>query len=135
MNLIQNYLTESGCYKAGKHITVKGLMIHSVGCPQPEASVFMKNWNRADENVCVHAIIEPGGDVYQTLPWEHRGWHCGGSANNTHIGVEMTEPVTIKTQAAQTGRRPGTGRTQKSMCLPPTDMRWNCLHISASSSA
>ena len=33
MNLKQNYLTESGCYKAGKRITVKGLMIHSVGCP------------------------------------------------------------------------------------------------------
>ena len=50
MNLIQNYLTESGCYKAGKHITVPGLMIHSVGCPQPKADVFMKNWNRADAN-------------------------------------------------------------------------------------
>ena len=36
MNLKQNYLTQSGCYKAGKHITVKGLMIHSVGCPQAE---------------------------------------------------------------------------------------------------
>ena len=96
MNLKQNYLTESGCYKAGKHITVHGLMIHSVGCPQPKADVFMKNWNRADANACVHAIIEPGGDVYQLLPWECRGWHCGGSANNTHIGVEMTEPATIK---------------------------------------
>ena len=96
MNLIQNYLTESGCYKAGKKITVQGLMIHSVGCPQPKASAFMKNWNRADANACVHAIIEPGGNVYQILPWEHRGWHCGGGANNTHIGVEMTEPATIK---------------------------------------
>ena len=96
MNLKQNYLTESGCYKAGKHITVKGLMIHSVGCPQPEVDVFMKNWNRADANACVHAIIEPDGDVYQLLPWDFRGWHCGGSANNTHIGVEMTEPATIK---------------------------------------
>ena len=86
MNLIQNYLTQSGCYKAGKHITVKGLIIHSVGCPQPKADVFMKNWNRADANACVHAIVEPDGDVYQLLPWEHRGWHCGGGANNTHIG-------------------------------------------------
>ena len=96
MNLIQNYLTESGCYKAGKHITVKGLMIHSVGCPQPKADVFMKNWNRAETSACVHAIVEPDGDVYQLLPWDFRGWHCGGGANNTHIGVEMTEPATIK---------------------------------------
>ena len=90
MNLIQNYLTESGCYKAGKHITVKGLMIHSVGCPQPKADVFMKNWNRAEASAYVHAIVEPDGDVYQLLPWDFRGWHCRGGANNTHIGVEMT---------------------------------------------
>ena len=38
--------------------------------------------------------------MYQTLPWNHRGWHCGsgskGSGNNTHIGVEMCEPACIK---------------------------------------
>ncbi len=45
MKLIQNYLTESGCYKAGRTISVKGLMIHSVGCPQPKAAAFMNNWN------------------------------------------------------------------------------------------
>lgn len=33
--------------------------------------------------------------VYQILPWNHRGWHCGGAGNNTHIGVELTEPSTI----------------------------------------
>ena len=96
MKLIQNYLTESGCYKAGRTISVKGLMIHSVGCPQPRASAFMNTWNRADASACVHAIIEPGGDVYQILPWNHRGWHCGADGNNTHIGVEMTEPATIR---------------------------------------
>ena len=36
------------------------------------------------------------GDIYQTLPWNHRGWHGGGSSNNTHIGVEMCEPAAIK---------------------------------------
>lgn len=96
MKLIQNYLTESGCYKAGRTISVKGLMIHSVGCPQPKASAFMSNWNKPGATACVHAIVEPGGNVYQTLPWNHRGWHCGGGGNNTHIGVEMTEPATIR---------------------------------------
>ena len=117
MNLIQNYLTESGCYKAGKHITVQGLMIHSVGCPQPKADVFMKNWNRADANACVHAIIEPGGNVYQILPWEHRGWHCGGSANNTHIGVEMTEPAAIKYTSGAAWVETGDGENTKAHVL------------------
>lgn len=73
-------------------------MLHSVGCSQPSASVFVKNWNRADfGGACVHAFIDGNtGEVYQTLPWNHRGWHGGGSSNNTHIGVEMCEPACIK---------------------------------------
>ena len=117
MNLKQNYLTQSGCYKAGKRITVKGLMIHSVGCPQPKADVFMKNWNRADANACVHAIVEPDGDVYQLLPWEHRGWHCGGGANNTHIGVEMTEPSTIRYTGGANWTETGNGENTKNHVL------------------
>ena len=117
MNLIQNYLTQSGCYKAGKHITVKGLMIHSVGCPQPKADVFMKNWNRAEASACVHAIVEPDGDVYQLLPWDFRGWHCGGSANNTHIGVEMTEPATIKYAGGANWTETGNGENTKAHVL------------------
>ena len=71
-------------------------MLHSVGCSQPSASVFVKNWNNPNIQACVHGFIDANsGDVYQTLPWEHRGWHAGGSANNTHIGVEMCEPDCI----------------------------------------
>mgnify|MGYP002512260475 FL=1 len=117
MNLKQNYLTESGCYRAGKHITVQGLMLHSVGCPQPKADVFMKNWNRADANACVHAIVEPDGDVYQFLPWDFRGWHCGGGANNTHIGVEMTEPATIKYMGGASWTETGDGENTKNHVL------------------
>ena len=102
MNIIQSYLTNNPCYKTGRKITVKGLMLHSVGCPQPNAKVFVNNWNKPSFNsACVHAFIDGNtGDVYQCLPWNHRGWHCGsggkGSGNNTHIGVEMCEPATIK---------------------------------------
>ena len=102
MKLVQNYLTKNPCYTAGRKITVKGLMLHSVGCPQPKASVFLNNWNRADfDDACVHGFIDGNdGTVYQTLPWNHRGWHCAsgknGSGNNTHIGVEMCEPACIK---------------------------------------
>lgn len=94
MKIIQNIMTKNPCYTAGKKITVKGLMLHSVGCRQPSASVFIKTWNTPTYGrACVHAFIDGNnGKVYQTLPWNHRGWHCGGQANNTHIGVEMCEP-------------------------------------------
>lgn len=102
MKLVESILTKNPCYKAGKKITVKGLMLHSVGCPQPKASVFLSSWNSASyDNACVHAFIDGNdGTVYQTLPWNYRGWHCAsgknGSGNNTHIGVEMCEPACIK---------------------------------------
>lgn len=97
MTLVQSFLTENDCYKKGRKITVKGLMLHSVGCPQPSAKVFVNNWNRSGIEKCVHGFIDANdGKVYQTLPWNHRGWHAGGSANNTHIGVEMCEPSQIK---------------------------------------
>ncbi len=104
MKLIESYLTKNDCYNTNRKIEVKGLLIHSVGCNQPSAQVFLNNWNKpaseqGGRQVCVHAFIEADGDVYQCLPWNHRSWHCGsgsnGSANNTHIGVEMTEPATI----------------------------------------
>lgn len=98
MKIIESILTKNPCYTAGKKITVKGLMLHSVGCSQPNAKVFINKWNNESyERACVHAFIDgKTGDVYQTLPWNHRGWHSGGQANNTHIGVEMCEPATIK---------------------------------------
>ena len=98
MKLVESIMTQNPCYKAGRKITVKGLMLHSVGCPQPSASVFIKNWNKSTyNNACVHGFIDANdGTVYQTLPWNHRGWHGGGSSNNTHIGVEMCEPACIK---------------------------------------
>ena len=98
MNLQKCLLTKNPCYTSGRKIAVKGLMLHSVGCPQPSASVFVKNWNKASyDRACVHAFIDGNdGTIYQTLPWTHRGWHCGASGNNTHIGVEMCEPACIK---------------------------------------
>jgi hypothetical protein len=96
MKIIKNILTKNDCFKAGKKIQVKGLMLHSVGCSQPSAKVFIDLWDKPGVEKCVHAFIEPDGDVFQTLPWDHRGWHGGGASNNTYIGVEMTEPATIK---------------------------------------
>ena len=102
MKLVESILTKNPCYTAGRKITVKGLMLHSVGCPQPKASAFINSWNSASyDSACVHGFIDGNdGTAYQTLPWNHRGWHCGsgskGSGNNTHIGVEMCEPACIK---------------------------------------
>lgn len=104
MELMKSYVTKNECYQVARKITPKGLMLHSVGVPQPSAKVFATSvYNQYMPNgyeVCVHAFLQSDGKVYQTLPWNYEGWHAGGgdkgSANKTHIGVEMCEPDTIK---------------------------------------
>ena len=111
MNLHKLILTENACYKAGRKITVKGIMVHSTGANNPWLKRYVgpddgllgvnqygNHWNTyhpGDREVCVHAFIGKLKDgtiaTYQTLPWDHRGWHAGGSANNTHIGFEICE--------------------------------------------
>ena len=73
-----------------------GLMLHSVGTPQPSAKVFADLWNVGGKDTAVHAVLQSDGTVYQLMPWNFRAWHCGGEANNTHIGVEMAEPACIR---------------------------------------
>ncbi|MEC1375022.1 SPOR domain-containing protein [Heyndrickxia oleronia] len=86
-------------------------MVHSTGANNPwlkryvgpDDGLLGKNqynnhWNQdkpGGRQVCVHAFIGKLADgsiaTYQTLPWNHRGWHAGGTANNSHIGFEICE--------------------------------------------
>jgi hypothetical protein len=115
MNLKKLIFTNNACYKAGRTIAVKGLMLHSTGANNPNlkryvgpddgllgANQYGNHWNQDKPDgrqVCVHGFIGKLADgsiaTYQTLPWNMRGWHGGsgtkGSVNDTHIGVEMCE--------------------------------------------
>jgi len=115
MNLQKLILTNNACYKAGKTITPKGIMVHSTGADNPNLCRYVgpddgllgknqynNHWNQDmpdGRQVCVHAFIGKLADksiaTYQTLPWNYRGWHGGsgakGSVNDTHIGFEICE--------------------------------------------
>ncbi|MBE0451728.1 MAG: N-acetylmuramoyl-L-alanine amidase [Clostridia bacterium] len=111
MNLRKLILTENACYKANRKIIPKGIMVHSTGANNPNlrryvgpddgllgVNQYNNHWNQdrpSGRQVCVHAFIGKLKDgtiaPYQTLPWDHRGWHAGGAANNTHISFEICE--------------------------------------------
>ncbi len=98
MDIVEAFATKNKCYQAGAPLTPHGIMLHSVGTPQPSARAlvrYMDQYQPGGQSVCVHAVAQADGTVYQLLPWDMRGWHCGGSANGTHIGIEMTEPASI----------------------------------------
>lgn len=97
MKITQKYMTKSYCYKANQKITVKGLVLHSVGINQPSAEVFQRLYNDPTLEKSMHAFIDANtGEIIETLPQNINGWHVGGSANKTHLGVEMCEPSQIK---------------------------------------
>ena len=105
MNLHKLILTNNACYKAGITITPKGIMVHSTGANNPwlkryvgpDDGLLGKNqynnhWNQdkpGGRQVCVHAFIGKlaNGTVatYQTLPWNHRGWHGGSGSKGSAL--------------------------------------------------
>jgi len=111
MNLKKLLLTKNNCYISGVKIKPTGIMVHSTGVNNPflkryvgpddgflGVNQYNNHWNQPKPDgreVCVHAFIGKlqNGTIatYQTLPWDLRGWHAGGSANNTHIGFEICE--------------------------------------------
>lgn len=107
MKVIESYTTRNPYYKANlsgadsRYTTFQrrgplGLVLHSVGCAQPSGAVFVKLFNKESKDVAVHAFIDANdGTVYQTAPWNFRLPHVGGSANNTHCGIEMCESSQI----------------------------------------
>ena len=93
----KKYMTANDCYKAGRTIVPKGIMVHSTAAPGVMAAALRAQWNAPGVEKAVHAMVDDSG-VFQTLPWNCRGWHAGvgtsgTSANNTHISFEICEPA------------------------------------------
>ncbi len=72
-----------------------GAVLHSVGTPQPSAKVFGDYFDNPNVEASVHRVLQADGQCYQLAPDNYRMWHGGGSVNNTHMGIEMTEPSCI----------------------------------------
>lgn len=127
INVIAKTMTKSPCYKEGREIDLTGMYLHSIGCPCEKAQNIIDNENQSGAGAAVQAVIQADGTVLQGLPiypTRHRAlrnWHCGsgskGSANNTHIGVEMTEPATIKYVGGASWVEIGDGSNTKAVVL------------------
>ena len=60
-----------------------GIMVHSTATPGVMAATGFR-WNKSIRlvkqiGVCVHAFVDDK-EVWQYLPWNHRGWHCAAPA-------------------------------------------------------
>lgn len=101
-------LIYNDCYKSGRYIKPRGIMVHSSGANNPRLKRYLapddgiigqndygNDWNRPGVGACVHGFIGLDSldqvQIYQALPWDMRGWHCGASGNDTHISFEICE--------------------------------------------
>lgn len=114
----------NACYQDGKKMKPKGIMIHSTGCNNPNLrryvgpddgilgkNIYNNHWNNTypgGKAICCHAFIgkDKNGEIrtYNILPWDMVGWHCGGKANKTHIGIEICEDTTSTEHFRETFR-------------------------------
>ena len=115
---------KNACYQDGQKMKPKGIMIHSTGCNNPNLkryvgpddgilgkNIYNNHWNNAypgGKAICCHAFIgkDKNGEIrtYQILPWNMVGWHCGGKANKTHIGIEICEDTASNKHFRETFR-------------------------------
>ncbi len=103
ITILQQHITKNQAYiknlqKADSRYTEfqclgpGGAVLHSIGDEQPSARAIADYFNSGSVEASVHMVLQPDGIVYQLAPLNFRLWHVGGTANNTHIGIEMTEP-------------------------------------------
>ena len=70
MELLTCLLTGNDCFRAGRTITPRGVMVHSTGANNPNLKRYVQpddgrigvnpngnHWNRPGVNACVHAFI------------------------------------------------------------------------------
>ena len=105
MRLYTQLLTHNSCYIKGGHIKPRGVMVHSTGAANPYLRRYLspddgrlgepssRHWNQGGVGACVHAFIGrlADGSIAAYQPWTMRGWHCGGTGNDTHISFEICE--------------------------------------------
>ncbi|MDR1736792.1 MAG: N-acetylmuramoyl-L-alanine amidase [Oscillospiraceae bacterium] len=111
MNLIQDFWTQNVCvrrnaeqldsrytkFQAGP----TGIMVHSTAAPGRMAKAFRDSWDIAsgsDGKVFEKAVAAflDNTEIRQCMPFNYRGYHAGGTANDSYIGFEICEPPGFK---------------------------------------
>lgn len=93
-------ITEAICtgnrrYQAAEALTPVGVVLHSIGTPQPSAHVLREFWQRDASPYVVHYMVDDQ-NILHCMPDNLKCWHVGSPGNSKWIGIEMGEPSQIK---------------------------------------
>ena len=95
VNITKAYVTKNTRYKKAEIIKPQGIVLHSIGCPQPKASVLLNSWANNSSQYVTHYVLDDTV-IYHCMPDNYKCWHVCSPGNNKWIGVEMCEPKQIK---------------------------------------
>lgn len=93
--ITQKYTTGNSRYKAAQGYAPQGVVLHSIGTPQPKATVLWNYWQNNGSAYVTHYVLDDS-EIIQCMPDNYKCWHVGSPGNNKWIGIEMCEPKQIK---------------------------------------
>lgn len=94
-DITKKYTTGNRRYKSAEKYTPQGIVLHSIGCPQPNASVLWNSWQNDNSAYVTHYVLDDK-QILQCMPDNYKCWHICNPGNSKWIGVEMCEPKQIK---------------------------------------
>lgn len=100
MNHQTNYMKQNICYIDKKELVPQGIVIHSTASPGIMAKDWYDRLNYEESIICYHVFIDDTS-IVQYLPWDYCGKHCLGEADNTHISIDLCEPIGHKILASK----------------------------------
>ena len=84
MEIIEAFAAKNKCYQAGAALVPRGIMLHSIGCPQPSAAALAQKLGKAD----VADYITAQGT---TGVWTWRKWASGIAEMWAVFGADTLE--------------------------------------------
>lgn len=92
--ITEKYCTGNRRYQAAQTFTPQGVVLHSIGTPQPKASVLWNYWQNNGSQYVVHYMVDDT-QILHCMPDNFKCWHVGSPGNDKYIGIEMGEPRQI----------------------------------------
>ena len=93
--ITEKYCTGNRRYASAEKFTPVGVVLHSIGTPQPSADVLWRYWQNDSSPYVVHYMVDDQ-KILHCMPDNYKCWHVGSPGNSKWIGIEMGEPSQIK---------------------------------------
>lgn len=94
MTVTEAICTGNRRYRAAEPLAPQGVVLHSIGTPQPRAQVLRDYWQRDASAYVVHYVLDDT-EILHCMPDSYKCWHVGSPGNSRYLGIEMCEPAGI----------------------------------------